>query len=395
MITGGAGFIGYHLEPPAGEGGAAVTLVDSLIPEYGGNLANIRDFEQDVRLNVTDVRDRHSMDYLIKGEDFLFNLAGQTSHVDSMRDPFPDLEINARAQLSILEACRRQNDRIRVVFRVRDRCTEGELYLPVDEQHPVVPVNMNGVNKVAGEHYHLVYHTAHRLRTSVLRLTNTSAGDAREGCEKTFLGIWIKNVLTGAPIKVYGTGAQVRDLAYVDDVVDAVLLSALTDEAIGTALNIGGSGGSRYGSSQTCSSAATNRARSRPCRSRRAQDNQRGRLLLGRFCGARAARLGTGADHVEVDRGVEPPPDLLEDLDEVARHLRGCRHPRGQRRVQVVVGADQPRVAAGRGCREPVARARGRRIGRVVRHPPSTSWSAAATAPAVGTRPISPTPLIP
>jgi UDP-glucose 4-epimerase len=242
LITGGAGFIGSHLGRRLARAGAAVTLVDSLIPEYGGNLANIRDFEQDVRLNVTDVRDRHSMDYLIKGPDFLFNLAGQTSHVDSMRDPFPDLEINARAQLSILEACRRHNDRIRVVFASTRQIYGRPLYLPVDEQHPVVPVDVNGVNKIAGEHYHLVYHTAHRLRTSVLRLTNTFGPGMRvKDARQTFLGIWIKNVLTGAPIKVYGTGAQIRDLAYVDDVADAFLQSALTEEAIGTALNNGGS----------------------------------------------------------------------------------------------------------------------------------------------------------
>jgi UDP-glucose 4-epimerase len=242
LITGGAGFIGSHLGRRLARAGAAVTLVDSLFPEYGGNLANIRDFEQDVRLNVTDVRDPHSMEYLIKGADFLFNLAGQTSHLDSMRDPFPDLEINARAQLSILEACRRHNDRIRVVFASTRQVYGRPLYLPVDEQHPVVPVDVNGVNKIAGEHYHLVYHTAHRLRTSVLRLTNTFGPGMRvKDARQTFLGIWIKNILTGVPITVYGSGAQVRDLAYVDDVADAFFQSALTEEAIGTALNIGGS----------------------------------------------------------------------------------------------------------------------------------------------------------
>ena len=242
LITGGAGFIGSHIGRRLAAAGAKVTLVDSLIPEYGGNLANIKDFEHDVRLNIADVRDSHSMEYLVKDADFLFNLAGQTSHLDSMRDPFPDLEINARAQLSILEACRQNNNRVRIVFASTRQIYGRPCYLPVDEHHPVVPIDVNGVNKVAGEHYHLVYHTAHGLRTSVLRLTNTYGPAMRvKDARQTFVGIWIKNVLTGVPITIYGDGSQVRDLAYVDDVVDAFLRSASTDQAIGTALNIGGS----------------------------------------------------------------------------------------------------------------------------------------------------------
>lgn len=242
LITGGVGFIGSNLGRRLSAAGASVTLVDSLIPEYGGNLANIDDFEQDVQLNVADVRDPYSMDHLVKGADFLFNLAGQTSHLDSMRDPFADLEINARAQLSILEACRRHNSGVRIVFASTRQIYGRPRYLPVDEQHPIVPVDVNGVNKVAGERYHLVYHAAHGLRTSVLRLTNTYGPGMRvKDARQTFVGIWIKNVLTGAPIKVYGAGEQVRDLAYVDDVVDAFLQSALTDRSIGSALNVGGS----------------------------------------------------------------------------------------------------------------------------------------------------------
>jgi UDP-glucose 4-epimerase len=241
LLTGGVGFIGSQLARRLVRAGADVTLVDSLIPEYGGNLANIRDFQDAVRLNIADVRDPHSMEYLVKGADILFNLAGQTSHLDSMRNPYPDLDINARAQLTILEACRRHNQGVRIVFASTRQVYGRPHYLPVNEQHPIEPVDVNGVNKVAGENYHLVYHTAHRLRTSVLRLTNTYGPGMRvKDARQTFLGIWIKNVLTGVPIKVYGDGSQVRDLAYVDDVVDAFLASAQLDEAIGTTLNIGG-----------------------------------------------------------------------------------------------------------------------------------------------------------
>ena len=241
LITGGAGFIGSHIARRLVRDGADVTLVDSLIPEYGGNLANIRDIEEAVHLNIADVRDHHGMDYLVQGADILFNVAGQTSHLDSMRDPFPDLDINARAQLAILEACRRHNPQVRIVFASTRQVYGKPQYLPVDERHPVVPVDVNGVNKVAGENYHLVYHTAHGIRTNVLRLTNTYGPGMRvKDARQTFLGVWIRNVLTGVPIKVYGDGAQVRDLSYVDDVVDAFLASAQSDDSIGTTLNIGG-----------------------------------------------------------------------------------------------------------------------------------------------------------
>jgi UDP-glucose 4-epimerase len=242
VITGGVGFIGSHIGRRLASAGAKVTLVDSLIPEYGGNLANIRDFEDDVLVNIADVRDRYSMEYLVKDADILFNLAGQTSHLDSMRDPYPDLEINARAQLSTLEACRQHNPGVRVVFAGTRQIYGKPQYLPVDEQHPILPIDINGVNKAAGENYHLIYHTAYGLRTTVLRLTNTYGPGMRvKDARQTFVGIWIKNVLSGVPIKVYGNGKQVRDLAYVDDVVDAFLTTAQSDAAIGMALNVGGS----------------------------------------------------------------------------------------------------------------------------------------------------------
>lgn len=242
LITGGAGFIGSNLGRRLVALGADVTLVDSLIPEYGGNLENIRDFEAHVRFNIADVRDAHSMEYLVKDVDFLFNLAGQTSHLDSMRDPYPDLEINVRAQLSILEACRLHNEGVRIVFASTRQIYGRPSYLPVDERHLVAPIDVNGINKLAGEQYHLVYHGAHGLRTSALRLTNTYGPGMRvKDARQTFVGVWVKNVLTGMPIRVYGSGEQKRDLAYVDDVVDAFLQSAISERAIGTALNVGGS----------------------------------------------------------------------------------------------------------------------------------------------------------
>ena len=173
LITGGAGFIGSALARRLVASGAAVTIADSFIPEYGGNPANLEDIRDKVALNITDVRDPHAMRYLVQGQDLLFNLAGQTSHMDSMTDPFTDLEINARAQLSILEACRIHNPGVKVIFAGTRQIYGRPDYLPVDEEHPIRPVDINGIHKVAGEWYHLLYHTVYGIRSVVLRGTNT------------------------------------------------------------------------------------------------------------------------------------------------------------------------------------------------------------------------------
>jgi len=157
LITGGLGFIGSTLARELVEAGADVTLIDSLIPEYGGSLDNIAGIEDRVRVNISDVRDEHSLSYLVQRADVLFNLAGQTSHLDSMENPYTDLEINCRSQLSILEACRRTNPEMRIVFAGTRQIYGRPQYLPVDERHPLSPVDVNGINKTAGEWYHLLY----------------------------------------------------------------------------------------------------------------------------------------------------------------------------------------------------------------------------------------------
>ncbi|MDE3083722.1 MAG: NAD-dependent epimerase/dehydratase family protein [Verrucomicrobiota bacterium] len=240
LITGGLGFIGSNLARSLVRLGASVTLVDSLIPEYGGNLRNIAGLERRVRVNISDVRDRHSLPVFIRGQDFLFNLAGQTSHMDSMADPETDLEINARAQLSILEACRRHNPSIRVVFASTRQIYGKPDYLPVDEAHPLRPVDVNGINKLAGESYHLLYDRVHGVRSTVLRLTNTIGPRMRvRDARQTFVGVWIKNLIKKKPIEVWG-GEQLRDFTYVDDAVGAFLLAAARPEAAGKIFNIGG-----------------------------------------------------------------------------------------------------------------------------------------------------------
>lgn len=241
LITGGLGFIGSNLANRLVELGAEVLIVDSLIPAYGGNLFNISGIEDQVRINIADVRDRSSMDYLVQGQDYLFNLAGQVSHMDSMRDPFTDLEINCRSQLSILESCRYNNPGVKVIFASTRQIYGMPDYLPVDERHLVHPTDVNGINKMAGEWYHIVYNNVYGVRATSLRLTNTY-GPRMRVCDarQTFLGLWLRLVVQGKELAIYGDGRQVRDFNHVDDVVDALLRVAVDEQANGQVFNLGG-----------------------------------------------------------------------------------------------------------------------------------------------------------
>jgi nucleoside-diphosphate-sugar epimerase len=240
LITGGLGFIGSRLARRLVALEADVHLVDSLIPEYGGNRFNIAGLEESLHVNVSDVRDEHSLRPLIQGQDILFNLAGQTSHLDSMQNPQTDLDINCKAQLSILESCRRHNPGLRIVFASTRQLYGRPRYLPVDERHPLSPVDVNGINKLAGESFHLLYHQVYGIRACSLRLTNTIGPGMRvKDARQTFLGIWIRLLLEGKPIEVWG-GEQVRDFTYIDDAVEAFLLAATSDQAVGQIYNLGG-----------------------------------------------------------------------------------------------------------------------------------------------------------
>ena len=240
LITGGLGFIGSNLARALVAQGADVTLVDSLIPQYGGNPFNIADIRENVTVNVCDVRDPFAMAYLLQGKDYLFNLAGQTSHLDSMNDPQCDLDINASAQLSIMEACRKANTDIKIVFASTRQLYGKPDYLPVDEKHPVRPVDVNGINKLAGEWYHLLYNNVYGIRACALRLTNTYGPGMRvKDARQTFLGIWVRLLIEGKPVKVFGDGLQLRDFNYVDDCVDALLIAGASDKANGKIYNLG------------------------------------------------------------------------------------------------------------------------------------------------------------
>jgi UDP-glucose 4-epimerase len=240
LITGGLGFIGSTLALRLVKLGCKITIIDSLIPEYGGNLFNISSFSTSVTINISDVRDSHSMKHLIKNQDFLFNLAGQTSHLDSMKDPFPDLEINTKSQLSIVESCRHYNPEIRVIYASTRQVYGRPEKTPVDENHPIAPVDVNGINKVAGEWYHTLYCQVYGIRTSVLRLTNTYGPRMRiKDARQTFLGIWVRNIIEKKPFYIFGDGKQIRDFNYVEDVVDALIGLAECNDSVGQVFNLG------------------------------------------------------------------------------------------------------------------------------------------------------------
>jgi len=241
LITGGLGFIGANLARRLVDLGAHVTLVDSLIPDYGGNRFNLAGYADRLHINIADVRDPYSMRALVQGQEVLFNLAGQVSHIDSMTDPIADLEINARAQLSILEACRHENPAIKVVYAGTRQQYGKPHYLPLDENHLQHPTDVNGVNKLAGEWYHIVYHNAYGLRTSSLRLTNTyGPRQLMRHNRQGFIGWFVRLAVEGKLIQLYGDGQQQRDLTFVDDVVDAFLRVGAQDAANGQVYNLGG-----------------------------------------------------------------------------------------------------------------------------------------------------------
>ncbi len=243
LITGGVGFIGSNLAARLVALGADVLLVDSLGPDCGGNLFNIDAIRNDVRVNISDVRDASSMQYLVQDREVIFNLAGQVSHIDSMRDPYTDLEINCRSQLSILEACRHFNPAVKVVFAGTRQIYGKPDFLPVTEDHLVRPIDVNGINKAAGEYYHLVYNNVFGIRACSLRLTNVyGPRQLIKHNRQGFIGWFIRLAIEDQEIQIYGDGSQLRDFVYVEDVVEAFLCAGASDACNGEVFNVGGDG---------------------------------------------------------------------------------------------------------------------------------------------------------
>jgi UDP-glucose 4-epimerase len=241
MITGGLGFIGSNLARALVDLGANVLLVDSLIPDYGGNLFNIDGIADRVQVNVADIRQQSTMNYLVRDRDVIFSLAGQVSHIDSMRDPYTDLEINCRSQLTVLEACRNHNPKVKVVYAGTRQVYGKPDSLPVSERQLVRPTDVNGINKAAGEYYHLVYNNVFGVRGCSLRLTNVYGPRQlirhnRQG----FIAWFIRLAIEDRTIPIYGDGSQLRDFVYVDDAADAFLRAGANDGCNGEVFNVGG-----------------------------------------------------------------------------------------------------------------------------------------------------------
>ena len=240
LVTGALGFIGSNLSRELADLGAEVLAVDSLLPDYGGNLFNLAGYEDKVKINIADVRG-HGMEYLVREQDILFNLAGQVSHIDSMVDPFTDLEINCRSQLWILEAVRKNNPGVKIVYAGTRQVYGKPMRLPVDETHLLNPTDVNGINKISGEFYHLVYHSVYGIRSTSLRLTNTyGPRQLIKHNRQGFIGWFIRQAVRGEEIQLFGDGQQKRDFDYVDDVVDALLRAGAMEAADGEVFNLGG-----------------------------------------------------------------------------------------------------------------------------------------------------------
>ena len=238
-IAGGLGFIGSNLARRLGDLGAEVLVVDALLPELGGNRHNLDGAHGRLAVEIADLRDADAIPF-VEGREYLFNLAGQASHQGSMDAPLDDLDLNCRVALRLLEACRKAAPDAFVVFASTRQVYGKPHYLPVDEQHPIAPVDVNGIHKVAAEAYHALYRDIYGIKSAVLRLTNTYGPRMRiKDARQTFLGVWLRAVLEGRPFEVW-EGEQLRDLTYVDDAVDALLLAAAATEAEGGAFNIGG-----------------------------------------------------------------------------------------------------------------------------------------------------------
>ncbi len=241
LITGGLGFIGSNLARRLVGLGADVSIIDSLIPDYGGNLFNISGIEDRLAVSRSDIRDNSAIDKLVLDKDVIFNLAGQVSHIDSMNDPYTDLEINCRSQLSLLEACRKHNPAAKIVFAGTRQVYGQPDSLPVTEDHLVRPVDVNGINKAAGEYYHLVYNDVFGVRSCSLRLTNVyGPRQLIKHNRQGFIGWFIRLVVEDREIDIYGDGSQIRDFVFVDDAVDAFLRAGTSEECNGGVYNVGG-----------------------------------------------------------------------------------------------------------------------------------------------------------
>lgn len=239
LVTGGLGFIGSNLALALAAAGARVRVVDAMVPSHGANPHNLEGAAAPIDVVVADIGDAARVATAVGEAEYVFNLAGQISHLDSMEDPLADFDWNARSQVSFLETLRSAGSRPVVVYTSTRQIYGRPERLPVDEDHPVRPVDVNGISQHAAEQCHLLYARVHGLRACSLRLTNVYGprlriSESRQGV----LGVFLRLALEGGTIRVYGDGSQLRDFLHVDDVVAALVAAALTPAAVGEAFNV-------------------------------------------------------------------------------------------------------------------------------------------------------------
>ena len=240
LVTGGLGFIGSNLSIRLMELGARVTIVDNMMPRLGGNLFNVKEVKDHVQINFSDVRDEHSMDYLVKGQDFIFHLAGQVNHVDSIRNPIQDLDINCRGTLVLLESCRKYNRETKIIFSGTRGEYGASVTLPVGEEHPTNPKGIYAVTNLSAEKMILVYDDVHKISGACLRITNTYGPRHQMAHDEYGVVNWfIRKAIDDEIIPVFGDGHILRDFLYVDDLVDCFLQVAACPSAFGEVFNVG------------------------------------------------------------------------------------------------------------------------------------------------------------
>ncbi len=311
LVTGGLGFLGSNLARRLVRLGARVTLVDALLEGFGGSLANVAEIRDDVEVRIADLRDTATVEAAVRDQDYIFNLAGQVSHGDSMRDPQLDLALNCLATVNLLEACRNHNPRARLLYTSTRQVYGRPRRLPVNEDHPTLPVDANGINKLAAEHYHLLYDATYGICSTVLRLTNTFGPRQQiKNNRQGFATVFLRQALRGETISLYGGGSQIRDFNYVDDVV-AAMLAAITSEACrGRCFNLGAAAFALAGRVRRRLAEVLRVSRRRGPLPRGAEADRHRRLRGGLFSVSRGDRLAAARRarrRTRTDRGVLPP----------------------------------------------------------------------------------------
>jgi UDP-glucose 4-epimerase len=240
VVTGGLGFIGSNLVHALAAMGADIVVLDGLVPQHGGDRRNLDGIDRALHTVVTDISDGDLVAPAVRGANYVFNLAGQVSHLASMLDPQRDLELNVCSHAPFLETLRAECADASIVYSSTRQVYGRPQYLPVDESHPTNPVDVNGISKLACEQLHLLYSSVYGMTVTALRLTNVYGPRQRLTMDDLgFLPVFLRRALDGETLRVFGDGAQLRDCLYVDDVVDALLLAAVTPDARGEVVNLG------------------------------------------------------------------------------------------------------------------------------------------------------------